>query len=237
MNYYKMQEVNFDTNAVEIAGKGDGFGWNVSALWVGGPWSFGASYHSSAVVDADGSFNTVTGIATSAVTSVELPYRLQIGARYQANPKLAVEFDITRTGWSSFDQLIVDAPAPYNFNITTSTNNWSDSNAYRLGATYELNDKTQLRFGYTFDETPQGDDFFSARTPDADRHLFSIGAGYDLGNGWSMDASYMYVSFTDRTISGTGPQLGADPNGTSTYAGDYNASVHLFGLGVNKSFN
>ena len=41
--------------------------------------------------------------------------------------------------------------------LATSTNNWDDANAYRLGISYQLTPRTQLRFGYTLDKTGQKD--------------------------------------------------------------------------------
>ena len=97
-----------------------------------------------------------------------VPYRLQVGVRNQTTDKLAIEFDLTRTGWSSFDRLHV-TQEQYGFTIVDSKNDWKDVNAYRLGVTYDISQATQLRVGYTFDETPQDDDYFSPRVPDADR--------------------------------------------------------------------
>ncbi|MCU7797586.1 MAG: outer membrane protein transport protein, partial [Candidatus Thiodiazotropha sp. (ex Myrtea spinifera)] len=125
----------------------------------------------------------------------------------------------------------------YGVNIVTSDNNWDDANAYRLGATYDISQATQLRIGYTFDETPQDDAFFSPRIPDSDRQLFSFGLGHTLGNGWTIDAGYMYVKFDERTINSTTAAVaGQETNGTTAVNGTYDSSVHLFGLGVTKHF-
>ncbi len=119
----------------------------------------------------------------------------------------------------------------------TSENKWDDANAYRLGATYDITGATQLRFGYTRDETPQQDKYFSARIPDADRDLFSIGVGHKLANDWTIDAGYMYVKFEERSISQpVWDTTTTEFNGTSAVNGDYESSVHLFGLGISKTF-
>ena len=182
-----------------------------------------------------------TPAATANVNAkLTLPSRLQLGIRHQTTAKLGIEFDFTRTGWSSFDQLIVDEDA-YGINLVTSTNNWDNANAYRVGITYDITEMTQLRTGYTFDETPQDDTFFSPRIPDSDRQLFSLGIGHTMSNGLTIDASYMYVLFDDRTVnidSGfahSAPYVG-ETNGTSAVNGNYESSVHLFGLGVTKKF-
>ena len=238
-DYYYARKIELSADGIANEGDGDdGWGWNASLVHEMGDWSFGVSYHSSADIDVDGTSEVLlgpfTGATSKATAEVPLPWRAQAGIRYQASAALSVEFDITRTGWSSFDTLVINNA----FGGVTSANDWDDANAYRLGAIYQLNPSTQIRFGYSFDETPQPRSLFGARVPDNDRHLFSIGVGHDLGNGLAIEGGYMYVKFKDYThsVAGAGPVPG-DPNGSALYNGEYESSVHLFGLGVTKAFN
>ena len=237
LDYYLARKVAFDTDS--LANKGDGWGWNISASHVAGPWSFGASYHSHAEADISGTSTLVALGATfsGTKTTLDMPWRAQIGVRYQINPELALEGDITRTGWSSFDILriynTVGVPVP---NPITSQNHWDDSNAYRLGGTYQLNGDTELRFGYTFDKTGMPDAFYSARIADADRHLFSIGLERQLGDGLAIEAGYMLVKFKDKSFRSTVAPSATQVNGTMAYNGDYSTTVHLFGIGLSKRF-
>ena len=245
MDVYDMREVIFDSvgnagtpganPAIKLKGDGRGVGLNLGLMIRQGNWTFGGSYHSEAHVPVEGTIESPSGNA-NVNADLDLPSRLQLGVRHQTTEKLGIEFDYTRTGWSSFDQLVIDE-SQYGINLLTSTNNWDDANAYRLGATYDISPATQLRVGYTFDETPQSDEYFSPRIPDADRQLFSLGIGHTLSNGWTIDAGYMYVQFDDRTLNSTrAPVAGEETNGTSAVNGTYESSVHLLGLGVTKSF-
>lgn len=235
IDYYWAKEIVFDAQQVKNNGDGSGWGWNLSASHVAGDLSFGASYHSRAIVDITGT--SVIGLAGAAPASAKLvlPWRAQIGVRYRVNPQLALEADVTRIGWNSFNTLrINNAISP-----VVSTNAWEDANAYRLGGTYDLDDRTQLRFGYTRDMTGSGDDHFSARTADADRHLFSLGIGHKVSKDLELEAAYMLVRFDDRTLAtstafGT---YGSDANGTSAYNGTYETTVHILGVGLRKSFD
>lgn len=230
LDYYYVRDVRLDSGAAKVSGDGGDYGFNLAALHIAGPWSFGASYRSAITVDVDGTVNT-----TPATANVDFPWMLQVGARYQVNKAVAVEFDVERTGWSEFDQIRIRSAATGGI-LATSTNNWDDATAYRLGATWDVAPNTQLRAGYTFDETGQTDEYFSARLPDADRHLFSVGIAQKLG-GWTVEGGYMYVLFDDRDNASTTAYVpGSDPNGTLAYNGSYSASVHLLGLGVNTKF-
>lgn len=239
LDFYHVMSVALDSQGATLGGSGEGIGFNLAALHTAGAWSFGASYRSAVDADVDGAVGPAP-----ATTEVNFPWMLQVGAKYQPSDRWAVELDIERTGWSNFDVIEINAPVASPSGPITSTNNWDDANAYRLGGIYQLSDKTQLRVGYTFDETGQNDEFFSARVPDADRQLLSIGFAHELG-GWTLEGGYMYVKFDDRTVDRPAGSFlaelgaagaGADPNGTDAYNGDYESSVNLFGLGVTKRF-
>ncbi len=253
IDIYDMREVIFngDINAgspgsnpaADLKGDGRGVGLNLGLMVRRGDWSFGGSYHSEAKIDIEGEVALPPGSLPPFFTNdvhaeLKLPSRLQLGVRNQTTDKLAIEFDFTRTGWSSFDKLVVDHDQ-YGTNIVTSNNQWDDANAYRLGVTYDIAPETQLRAGYTLDETPQDDDFFSPRIPDSDRQLFSFGLGHTFANGWTLDASYMYVKFDDRDVNQTDfhtGSLASETNGTPAVNGNYESSVSLLGIGLTKKF-
>lgn len=230
VDYYNVLDVNLNTATADVYGDGAEFGYNLAAMHIVGPVTLGASYRSAITVDIDGKVNTL-----DAKTELKLPWMFQMGARYRISAPLAVELDFERTGWSEFDEILITTSSPL---VTIrSTNNWEDANAYRLGGSYDVGPNTQLRFGYTFDETGQPDSRFNARIPDADRHLLSVGVKQNVA-GWGLEAGYMYVKFEDRTVTNTAPlgTYGSDANGTSAYNGTYEASVHLLGFGVSKKF-
>lgn len=242
LDYYLVREAKLNGDAAKMEGDGDAVGWNISALFRRGAWSLGASFHSSATVDIDGwykpdpAYARILKPSQSASLDLNLPWRLQLGVRYAVNDDLAVEFDWTRIGWSRFDKLEVEGSM--SGLIRREVNDWSDANAYRFGVSYDIPDtSTQLRFGYSFDETGQDDKYFTATVPDNDRHLFSIGVAQDLGKEWTLEAAYMYASVNDRKIrSSIAYMPGDDVNGSDAFDGDYNASTNLLALEVTKSF-
>ena len=71
-----------------------------------------------------------------------------------------------------------------------------------------------MRAGYARDLTGQGDEHFTVRVPDADRHLFSVGLRHALSGGWEVEAAYMYAMVDDRDYVSTLPfgTYGSDPN-------------------------
>jgi len=251
VDYHLVKEVFLDSVSTNVNGDGDGFGWTAAFMHKQERWAIGASFHSKSDITIRGSLLTTLGgqlpgpTVVPARTTLNLPWRFQAGVFFQATEKLGVELDFERTGWSRFDQIKITSSGivPGGTTLTTSTNEWDDANAYRIGLLYQLTPNTQLRLGYTYDQTPQDDDFFNARIPDADRQLFSVGLGHKFGKGWQVEAGYMYVLFDDRDYSSNRSYLGqvasgggTEPNGTNAYNGDYEADVHLVGVGINKAF-
>lgn len=67
--------------------------------------------------------------------------------------------------------------------------------------------------------------------PDSDRMAFSIGAGYAVAKNISVDVSYTYLMFMERTIHDS------IQDGASTMLnGKYKASAHLPSIGVSYKF-
>ena len=232
IDIYQLRDIMLNTQGAKIEGTGQDFGWNIGFTKKLDKWNLGVSYRSSVKVGINGVLNDTV----PATSSVEFPDMLQFGAYYQATDKWGIELDVERTGWSSFDKLVISAPAVPPAGLTiTSTNNWDDAWAVRLGAIYAINEQTNLLLGYSFDETGQPDQYFSARVPDNDRQLFSVGVTHDY-SGWTLEAAYMYVMVDDRTFNTTTPPNPADANGTSLYNGTYESSVNLLSIGVSKKF-
>jgi long-chain fatty acid transport protein len=239
---YRVLDLIFNTQAIKISGDGQDYGWNIGVLHAETNWSLGISYRSSVKVDLDGTVDaTAAGASTSdAKAKVEFPGLLQIGGRYKVDDKLALELDIEKTGWNSFDTIEIEHSAGIPSPIS-STNDWKNAMAYRLGGTYELSPANQLRLGYSLDETPGNDNFFSARVPGNDRQTLSLGLAHKRAD-WTIELAYMYVKADDRKINSSTSFLAGvgggntDPNGTDAFNGTYKLTAHIFGLGVNTQF-
>jgi long-chain fatty acid transport protein len=228
-------------------------GFNLSALYKRDALSAGLSFRSGSTLSLGGNYtpqNQILVAANSTLKSVgrrglepaqtasvdfDLPWRLALGVRYEINDDLAVELDYNRTGWSDFETLKVEGD-DNGAVIFSDVNDWQDANAYRLGVTYQVRPETQLRLGYAYDETGQPDAHFSARVPDNDRQLFSIGLAQTLGDGYSIEGAYCYVLANDRDFRSDTPYTGGDVNGTSALDGEYSLNAHTLAIQLVKTF-
>lgn len=226
LNNYRVLDLVFNTQAIRISGDGQDYGWNIGLLHTQTDWSLGLSYRSSVKVTIEGEVDaTAVGSTKSdAKAKIEFPSLLQIGARYKVDDKLAIEFDVEKTGWSSFDTVEIHHSSPGIPNPINGDNNWDDALAYRLGATYELSPANQLRAGYAYDETPSNDTYFSARVPGNDRQTLSVGLAHKRAD-WTVELAYLHVKAGDRKV-----------NASTPFDGNYKLSAHLFGLGISTPF-
>lgn len=220
-----------------------GYGWNVGLLhkW-NNSFQWGLSYRSKIEVDYQGDarltqvltgFPQFDGAVARALpfgvdlpieTAIEFPDVASLGLLFAITPNFWVETDVNWTGWSSFDQVVINgtnATAAAVFNPRTSTipEDWEDVYNYRLGIRWHLQSGSEVRFGYVYDESPQPDETVSPLLPDANRGGYTIGYGTQIGN-WPLDLALMYLPFDERTTA----------TNHDNFNGTYTTTAWLFGL-------
>jgi long-chain fatty acid transport protein len=99
-----------------------------------------------------------------------------------------------------------------------------------LGSEYFLDDEWTVRGGIAFDQSPVTNINRTARLPDSNRVLLSIGVGYKLMEQMSIDLGYSHIFLPyganiDQTVT------------ASTLKGSYSSSVDLFGLQLTFTFD
>ncbi len=186
-----------------LEGDGWDFGWNVGAQVHKGPWDFGLSYRSKIEHELDGDVNIVlTGplapnsVSTAGTASFNTPWFASASVRYAVNDKLTLNAQVNRIGWSEFDAINVDYPGGGD----SIHQNYKDVTTGAIGLDYALSDKTTLRAGVGYDPTPTRDSLRTARIPDADRLLVSVGGSTEVTRGVTFDAGLTYIAFSDSDI-------------------------------------
>ena len=158
-----------------------------------------------------------------ASTEITLPDTWSFGVAYKPTEKLTLEFDVDRFGWSSYDELDIDLTGSTLGDPAASPKDWEDCWAFRFGVQYSVTENLDLRAGYAYDNTPQPDDTVGPELPDADRHNYTIGVGYRIGQA-RFDLAYMFVDFKDRKID------------NSIQTGTYKSEAHLVGANLSYTF-
>ena len=104
-----------------------------------------------------------------------------MGINWQITPAWSAEFVYDYTHWSEFRHLkarfnpaLLGGGLPGLFIQEL----WKDTNIFRLGISYRLNERFELRGGITVDETPIPVRTLSPSIPGADTLSLNVGLGY-----------------------------------------------------------
>jgi long-chain fatty acid transport protein len=230
-------------------GRDEGFGWNLGILhrW-NNSFSWGLSYRSTMEIDYSGQL-TLNQIPTNnplfdallqqflpfdqgvpGKTAIEFPDIASLGLAFALSPSWLMEVDVNWTGWSTFDKLVVEVNSPTLPDGTPTiedlelVQDWDDVFQYRLGLRWNSSQKSQWRFGYIYDETPQPEKSVSPVLPDSNRNDFTFGYGHQGGR-ISWDLAVMYVLWDDRTVS-------LSPESEVPYFGTYSQEAWLLSASI-----
>ncbi|MBJ6723392.1 OmpP1/FadL family transporter [Geomesophilobacter sediminis] len=215
-----------------FSGSGTGVGYNVGILLeLGKAVTLGASYRAEVPVTLEGELVIGGRTIGEGKSSITLPRQLFAGIAWQPTECLVLESGLRYEGWSSLSAIRIElSGAPSVGPETGGTEDprqWHGSWAANLGGRYQLNQWFSLAAGYLYGTNPVPDRTFEPAVPDADTHLFCLGAGVrrqrlqlDLGYGYQLQKS---------RVKNTN-QYGAQANGR------YEADLHLVGVSVGYRF-
>ncbi|MER2998993.1 OmpP1/FadL family transporter [Pontibacter populi] len=203
--------------------------------------SLGLSYRSKVdveVEEGDVTYSNLENLSASARTNfpdgaqfaatLPLPSTLSFGIGYNATEKLTLAVDISRVGWSEYEELRFDFTKPVGGNTTSaSARNYEDTYIYRIGAEYKVTDALALRAGAYYDETPVQDGYLTPETPDADSRGLSVGLGYSINENISIDASFLYINKKERTD---------EANLSNGVPGTFKSIAYIPGFALNYNF-
>ena len=231
----------------EFSGDDTGLGWNLGlALQLTDRLDFGLSWRSEIDLSVDGRarFSGVPGNAaalfpaTDGRADLSLPEQLSLGLAWQPIEELVVEIGAHWEGWSAFEELRIGLDQPVaGAGEDLVARDWDDTWSYSIGGRYALSDRVALLAGYKYGNTPVPDSTFEPAIPDADTHLWTVGADLQLGAA-TVSLSYGFQHYTDRIKANA---VGVDPlHGGLTEAnaanGLYQSEIHLVALSLGCQF-
>ena len=194
----------------EMEGDTIEWGYNVALAWrPTEDVAVGITYRSKIDLNEEGQANLyLSGIGRQydASVSVPLPAALNIGISKTWNDRLTLEFVYERTFWSAYETLDFEYGTPIQPALVGAFDDpkdklWEDTNTFRLGLTYQYNDKLTLMAGYSYDETPILEEHVSYELPDSDAHIFSAGFKYKYSENLTLGAAVLYDKKVSRKIT------------------------------------
>ncbi len=216
------------------------WGWSASFLFT--PTEklrVGFNYRSEIILNAEGGDATFSNIPNSGLVpvsngltafdaSLPLPAELTIGFSYEVNDKLLFAVDYNRTFWEVYDSLDIIFEDP-NTPPSINPRNYENSSIYRFGVQYQAMDKLTLRGGFYYDETPVQQGFFAPETPRNDSQGYTTGLTYDINDNLSIDASFLYLRFSEVNAS----YNSYVENGNNVpFSGTYSSNSFIPGIGI-----
>jgi long-chain fatty acid transport protein len=138
---------------------------------------------------------------------IPLPAVLAVAVSYTFFDQLTLELEYDRTYWSDYEYLDFTYPVRFaNPVLEGAFNNakpkhWSDSDAFRLSASYDMKNNFILMAGIGIDENPVPESTLGFELPDSDAVLYSLGVRYQLSKDMELGVAYLYDDKESRTVS------------------------------------
>ena len=176
--------------------------------------NFGVSYQSKLWMTK---FNDYKGLFAEQ-GKFDIPAQLNVGIAFKPIPALSIAADWQRIFYGQIDSLNNSAVAPTGPDSLLGADNglgfgWDSINVYKIGANYEVNDKLQIRAGYSHTDAPfdGADTLFNVIAPATIQDHVSVGFSYQINEKHGI--TFAYTRALNNDVKGknedfTGPQTG-----------------------------
>ncbi|MCI0997816.1 transporter [Pseudomonas corrugata] len=235
------------TNDGKLKSKGDdtALGFNAGILvQATDSTRVGMTYHSKVSYHLDNAKTKVTGGVFSllglsgesydASLDVDTPESVDFSVTQQLNDDWTLYLGSTWTRWSRFKDITIEnsgLPAALSGTLSSVTEeeNWHDTWAHAIGASYQLNKQWVLRTGFSVDQSPTNNTNRSPRIPTGDRTVVSLGAGWTPVDNVTVDLAYSYLWEESVKVNDASASRGA-------YSSKYKNSASGFGTSITYKF-
>ncbi|MEN9463822.1 MAG: FadL family outer membrane protein [Pseudomonadota bacterium] len=175
------------------------------------------------------------------------PQSVTLSLAHQLTDSLQVQGGVTWTDWSSFKYFDVKGKGPGMISALSEKSmgltdnyighiveNWHDTYAYAIGATYTLNPQWLLRAGFAYDESPVDRNHRTARVPDNDRKWLTAGARFAPSQDLSFDLGLAYAFIDGFHMSEVDYNLNDQQSSKQRIEGDY--ELNAFGASMQMNY-
>jgi long-chain fatty acid transport protein len=230
---------------VKIEGDDTALGYNIGVLvQATDSTRVGLTYHSKVKYKLEGNtkvnYNVLGLIGQNpnqkydASLDLTTPESVDFSVTHQLDDKWTLYAGSTWTRWSRLKEITVEntgVPAVLNgqFGTITEEQNWHDTWAHAIGASYQLNKQWVLRTGLSVDQAPTNNVDRSPRIPTGDRKIFSVGAGWSPTDDLTIDLAYSYLREESVKVNNSNDR-------GQTYNAKYENYANGFGLGATYRF-
>ncbi|MBF8724354.1 OmpP1/FadL family transporter [Pseudomonas guariconensis] len=227
---------------VKIKGDDTAVGYNIGILVQATDRTrVGLTYHSMVDYKLEGKTKVslpvvgLDGNKFDASLKIKTPESVDLSITHELNDQWTLYAGSTWTRWSRLENITVNTDIPAgpggiwdsNFGTITEEQNWHDTWAHAIGASYKVNKEWTLRAGFSVDQSPTNNHDRSPRIPTGDRKAVSFGAGWSPNEDMTIDLAYSYLWEEDTKVNQVSASKGS-------YQAKYENSAH--GLGASLTY-
>ncbi|WP_309675057.1 outer membrane protein transport protein [Pseudomonas sp.] len=230
---------------VKIKGDDTALGYNIGIMVQAlESTRLGLTYHSKVKYKLEGDTKVNYGVLAAlgqnpnqkfdASLDITTPESVDFSVTHQLDDQWTLYAGSTWTRWSRLKEISVEnegvpaALAARGFGTITEEQNWHDTWAHAIGASYQLNKQWVLRTGLSVDQSPTNNENRSPRIPTGDRKIFSLGAGWSPTDDLTIDVAYSYLHEESVKVNNS--------NGRQNYSAEYENYANGFGVGATYRF-
>ncbi|WP_395611183.1 OmpP1/FadL family transporter [Pseudomonas sp. B22129] len=181
-------------------------------------------------------FGPFNGGRFGASLDITTPESVDFSITQKLDDQWTVYAGSTWTRWSRLKEITVNnegVPAQLGgstgpIGTINEPQNWHDTWASAIGASFQVNKQWVLRTGFTVDQSPTNNTDRSVRIPTGDRKIVSFGAGFNATDDLTIDAALSYLWEEEVNVNRTG-------KGTP-YNAEYKNSAWGYALGATYKF-
>jgi len=173
------------------------------------------------VVGVSNAINQTRLYGSGVKLDLTLPDTASLSYYQKLSDKWDILGDVTWTGWSSIPELRIVRTSGSVLSVLPE--NFKDTWRFSAGFNYQYNEKTVLRAGVAYDQSPVNDIDRSARLPDNDRTWLTIGGRFKYSTALNFDVGAAYIFVKDGSINNSGNPASVAGNGLVN--GDFNNNV------------
>ncbi len=134
---------------------------------------------------------------SSASAGVPAPAVLALSTSFKPMDKLTVELTVDRTFWSEYEELEIKndgytVPGRFENNPYVSDKDWDDTDAFRIGLTYEYSEALTLLGGFAYDSDPVPEKNIGFELPDSPAWIYSAGFQYAYSENLEFGLAVLY---------------------------------------------
>lgn len=226
---------------VKIKGDDTAYGYNIGILVQATDHTrVGLTYHSMVDYKLEGKTraNSVllgpfSGNKYDAQLKIKTPESVDLSVTHALDDQWTLYAGSTWTRWSRLEAITVNNEVPAALEPALGTiseeQDWHDTWAHAIGASYKVNKQWVLRTGFSVDQSPANNTHRSPRIPTGDRKVFSLGAGWSPNDDMTIDVAYSYLWEEEAKVNLDSPSKGP-------YQAKYENSAHGVGASLTYRF-